>query len=513
MTLPHTSDDLAGLRAARWVRESTSGQFDKGGPDAQREQQDRAIASHGLVDTGLAWQIAGSGAVVDRTPEWAEMLTAAGAAYDVLLVGYVSRFARNVEVFARTVRQLHEAGASVYFCDERLWSADETHWDWWMREAVEAESYRRRLARRIREGYAAKFRAGDQGGSPGLGFRRTPPPESRLVIDPVGMRRAVALFERYATGSISLAELAAEDGELGVEGIRAILTNPLYNGWAVRHRDRPDEVRTAAPWRADPPVDDELWARVQAVRAERYRGGGGPARHVHLLAKRLWCQCGRRLRADVAHQRRSAPIRRYRHDEPCAAWSQRTVPARRLEAIVDAQLRGLRLDAEWLARLRALAGREVPVPAIGELRRRQLERELEGKARLLARRQLTTAAFVAETERIQAEIAALERRPPQLAHVDPELALNALRTVRRTWRDADPEARQRVVRAVFDRVVVVGDRIVEERLTPWALAHGLATALPTTVALASPAGADLTRAIQIIGRAEELAAARRARSA
>jgi len=39
-SLPASLDAVTGLRAARWFRESTSGQFDNFGPDAQREQQD-----------------------------------------------------------------------------------------------------------------------------------------------------------------------------------------------------------------------------------------------------------------------------------------------------------------------------------------------------------------------------------------------------------------------------------------------------------------------------------------
>lgn len=43
------------------------------------------------------------------------MLALAGRGYDLLVVAYVSRFARNVEALARTIRQLHVAGAAVYF--------------------------------------------------------------------------------------------------------------------------------------------------------------------------------------------------------------------------------------------------------------------------------------------------------------------------------------------------------------------------------------------------------------
>ena len=41
--LPRSLDDISGLRAERWVRESTRGQYDRYGPASQREQQDRFI--------------------------------------------------------------------------------------------------------------------------------------------------------------------------------------------------------------------------------------------------------------------------------------------------------------------------------------------------------------------------------------------------------------------------------------------------------------------------------------
>jgi hypothetical protein len=65
--LPRSTDDLRGLRAARWLRESTERQHDRFGPGAQREQQDLAIARYGVVDTGIEWSVAHSGRTIGRT--------------------------------------------------------------------------------------------------------------------------------------------------------------------------------------------------------------------------------------------------------------------------------------------------------------------------------------------------------------------------------------------------------------------------------------------------------------
>ena len=183
--LPQSLDDLRGLRAARWIRESTRGQYDNYGPEAQRDQQDRSITRWGIVDTGIEWQVAHSGRTVDSTSQFREMVARAGRDYDVLLVGYVSLFTRNLHTAVNARQDLHAAGAAILFCDERVLSSDESEWEAWGRETVEAEAYSRRLGKRIREGYAAKFRRlADPGGHAPLGFRRTAERPQTLEVDP-----------------------------------------------------------------------------------------------------------------------------------------------------------------------------------------------------------------------------------------------------------------------------------------------------------------------------------------
>ena len=196
MNLPASKDDLRGLRAARWIRESTRGQFDTFGPEAQREQQNRALARYGLIDTGLLWTVAHSGRTVGRTGSFREMLEQAGTDYDVLVVGYVSRFARDLRTAVNARHDLHAAGAAVLFCDEKVLTSDDDAWEIFARESVEAEAYSRRLGKRIGEGYAAKFRRfGDQGGNAPFGFVRDGPSRT-LAVDPATITQAVRCRRR-----------------------------------------------------------------------------------------------------------------------------------------------------------------------------------------------------------------------------------------------------------------------------------------------------------------------------
>lgn len=515
MTLPRTLDELRGRRAARWIRESTAGQVDTFGPDAQREQQDRALERYGLVDTGLAWQVAHSGRTVDRTPAWAAMVAAAGSEYDVLVVGYVSRFARDLRTAVNARHELHARGAALLFADERILSSDEEAWEVWAREAVEAEAYSRRLAKRIREGYAAKFRRhADQGGSAPLGFRRTAERPHLLEVDPASIERVVALFRAYASGAVSLRELGIRTG-LPADGIRALLANPIYNGWVRRHRRSASEELSPAAWRADPPVDDELWARVQAVRQARYQGGGAPhQRYPHLLAGRLWCAgCGRRIRAEVTTKDRRWAFARYRHPERCAAWPASTIIASRFDAAITAQIAGAHFRPAHVAGLARLAAESRPGPTVASYQRAALEAELRRRAEAHAARRLTTEAYLAEHARLTAQLDALDGDTGLSQVIDPAIALARLRTWQRTFALMGPEHRAAIVRAVYERIEVAPGGAIAVRLTADAERHGLALALPETVVLARPAGARHDRTtvrIRVEQRRAWLAAVRAA---
>jgi hypothetical protein len=152
------------------------------------------------------------------------------------------------------------------------------------------------------------------------------------------------------------------------------------------------------------------------------------------------------------------------------------------------------------------------VPASTDLRRKQLERDLRAKAAAHAARRLSTNSYLAEHERITAEIDALDEQPgPQLGDIDEVIA--ALTSMRDAWRDADLEARAQLVGRVYQRIVVADGAIIAVELTEAAKRHGFLDALPETVAMARPAGArgPLTTVVRIpiVGRGR----LRRSRSA
>ena len=485
--LPRSLDDVGGLRVARWIRESTAGQYDRYGPASQREQQDRFIDRHGLIDTGLVYQVAHSGTTVWRSATMTEMLAEARAgSFDLLLAGYSDRWQRNLRRTLELLEDgLHPAGVALVMCDRRILSSDPQDWDELISEAAGAEKYSRRLSERITDGYAAKFdRHDDPGGHAGLGFRRSPDGRHVLEVDPDTIGRAVALFERYALGNLSAKDLAEETG-LAESRIRMILMNPIYNGWIRRHRRTDRETCKPAPWRANPPVSDELWARVEEVRRVKTQGGGTHRwDRVDLLGGLLHCTCGRRLKSDGTF---ADGRHRKLHPAPCPSWGEQArYGDETWEQPILAQMAGLELDDETIG---AVVGALGSAPRPIKLDRARIDRQIRDLALDHAAGRLEDAVYLDRLRALRESKESLEVNAS--GAMSAEVALAWLRTLSSTWSDADvPEAKADVLHAIYERIVVTGRTIVSIRLTPSAYAHGLGVALPDKVALARPTGLE-----------------------
>ena len=122
--LPRSLDEIGGLRAARWIRESTASQYDRYGPASQRDQQDRFIERHGLVDTGLVYQVAHSGRTVCARRTMATMVEDlrsgrfdGSRADDSPTAGSVN-LRRTLELLED--RSSHPNGVALVMCDRKI---------------------------------------------------------------------------------------------------------------------------------------------------------------------------------------------------------------------------------------------------------------------------------------------------------------------------------------------------------------------------------------------------------
>jgi DNA invertase Pin-like site-specific DNA recombinase len=470
--LPGSADELTGLRAARWIRESTPGQFDRYGPEAQLELQDVAVRRLGLTDTGLVWRAAHSGRTVYRSSEMAAMLAAAREhSFDVLLVGYVSRWQRNLRRTLELLEDvLHPAGVAVYFCDEEILSSCDRHWDQLVDEAKDAERYSRRLSRRIREGYASKrTKQADPGGHPPFGFRRN---EAKLIEpDPERVEIVRRMFELSALGTPD--RKVSEFCGVPLFTVRGVLTSPLYVG---RLRDG-----SVAHW--PPIITADIWDAVVATRARRATNAGRPAspRRPYALDMLFCSGCGKRLTGDTGF---------YRHHDACEGFQASTPEwppkwkGRRdgkayrrelFEEAVGVLLDRVSVNAAIVARV---VGDVVPAtdePDAAALRRIEQERAAAASRVLRDRDYAGLQRTMERLDREEQEA----RRPRRREGVPAEKAVEYLQALGDAWRlgDGGP-GRAMVARSVFERLEASGFRELTVHLTEEARAHGFAAAVP-----------------------------------
>ncbi|MEX1156143.1 MAG: recombinase family protein [Chloroflexota bacterium] len=470
------------------MRESTDGQYDRYGPDSQRDQMDRFEQRYGLVSAGLEWTVAASGRSVWRHARMREMIAAAkSGAFDVLLTGYADRWQRNLRRFLELIEDdLHPSGVALVMCERRLLSSDPNDWDEMVREAHAAEIYSRRLGERIADGYAAKFsRYADPGGSAPMGFRRQADEPYLLEVDPERIGFVVELFEQYARGDVSFARLASS-ADLAEARVREILANPVYNGWAVRGsrgRRRPEE-RVPARWRDAPPVGDDLWERVCSVR-HQHEHGGGPRRRDRIdpLAGVLYCTCGRYIKAnglDGSHRHQRI------HLGLCDEWGrQRTYPTMTWARPLFAQLSALELSNATIERVVRYLSQ--PAPRGDDLRRKRLDRQRRELALDHAAGRIGDAEYLAAVGRTREQDEAV---PVPVATPDPTHAVQRLRDFAGLWKSRSEAERAALLGAVYARVEVRGNRFIAAHLTADAKELGLTVALPETFAMARPAGIE-----------------------
>jgi len=248
-----------------------------------------------------------------------------------------------------------------------------------------------------------------------------------------------------------------------------------------RHRDRDEQMR-AAPWRADPPVSDELWARVTEVRRSKTRGGGPRRRgRVDLLGGLLECVCGRHIRSDGTF---ADGRHRKLHLEPCGAWGpQARLGYETWEEPILAQVSGIQIGPSIMARVVAALGSGARPVAID---RSRIERQLREIALEHAAGSLGDETYIERSRQMRASLSAIEEAPQR---VSAERAVAWLRALAETWEAADvPEARADLLHAIYERIAIAGSTIVGARLTSAAYANGLALALPDKVVMARPEG-------------------------
>ena len=481
--LPRVPDDLSGLRCARWRRESSRGQLDKQGPAAQHRMQDAAIDEFRLIDTHLEWLVAKSGwsgrdsmedPPATRTPEFRAMLAAAAAGlFDVLLVGYSSRFIRDTRLALHYRHYFQSHGVVIWICNDRILSSNEVDFERFIDKMEAAEIYSRDHSKNVRSGYASK-RADhrDPGGLAPPGFRRVGE-DFLLEVDESGLIVVNRVFD-LAAGGMTDREVASSTG-LTVHVVRGILTNRLYLG----------KLQDGTDSRLGAVIDQRVWDAVQKQRSRRRtRTPGRVVRRKYALKVRC-ASCGRYLYGDTGRYRHPTPVcEGFRTAKPEIAVSVRgrhstfdghSYPQRWYEGLAGLLLaRAGAFDEPTIAAVLARHADGEMLIDHAELARIARDRDEATRDLQRDRNVIRWQARMAQLDAAEA-LASRPANPDTLTEAE---IREFLADLPRLWAEADDDARQQLAGTLFAAFDAKGFQSIEYAWTPAAVNRGLSEAVP-----------------------------------
>jgi len=321
-----TFEDLKGLRAEGYIRDSKPDQADGFGPDIQRHNEERFAQSYGLI-LGNRWYtefVSGRSAI--KRYEFQQILEDARLdLFDVLLVDHTSRFGLNQKECIRYKEELTQLGKTIIFVSQGIISgSDRDFLSERINETLD-EQYSRTLSRYVSEGLERKVEDDKLHVGPApLGYKselKSGQPE-RKVPDPATMPALLMALREYNTGKLSYSQVAnylnakgyrTRTGKLFTGyNIRDILSNRFYEGKVVYHKGLPDEKIVDGCHEVSQEVR-ELWLGCQQVKGERRvstRGQPrGPARHFIYSKVSRCARCHQPYYGETVYQSGKANLR------------------------------------------------------------------------------------------------------------------------------------------------------------------------------------------------------------
>lgn len=319
---------------------------------------------------------------------------------------------------------------------------------------------------KIREAYRHMNARGQVTGMAPYGYRRS---AGNLEIDEDQAAVVRRLYYDYAAGQASTRALTTR---LNAEGIKKpgsrsrglgwvpdtvvdLLQNVAYIGktYSVSRARREGQLITAT-WPAI--IERDVFDRVQRVLAKnRSSGSGGVGRgvtHSYVFAGLLQCEaCGRPLRALTAHNSSYYYCRRdVGTDQQCSGAHRALREARLLPwaGLLFDRIDALR-PADFDKAVETAARRTESPEALS-----QVERSLERQRKLFTWGHISEDDYLREARRLK-ELA------DQLRGAVPAKRAIQTKGIRDLWHHGGAGARRQLLSALFDRLIVRDDEIVE----------------------------------------------------
>ena len=446
--------------ALGYIRVSTEEQARAGYSLAAQESAIRAYCTARGWTLGTVYRDEGlSGTLADRPGLLALLEAAAGA--DVVVVWKLDRLARRVRLLLHAADRLEAVGAALASITEQLDTSTPVGRAVQTILGAMGELERDQIAERIQAGQRQKARQGLLTGPLPLGYERV----GGLVRPDDAAPFVRALFERYATGDLSLRETAAWTTRRGHAldrlAVRKVLINRTYTGVVVWHARAADAQVFEGLHEPLVPLDlfDQVQARLRERRRQPPRRAWGRTPYtLSGIARCGWC--GTPMSGST-----SGPAKvRYLRCRSTALRSrlgcpQPMVRAEAIEEQVGRYLADFRVDEATAAAVLAEVEASCAVPSSDQ----EMTRRLRAYEQLRTLGEISEAELDGHRRRLAARYAA----PMGRAVMDLGRAQALLREVGRLWKETGrPEqraVRNQTVEAIEPRAAYRGWFVADRR--------------------------------------------------
>ena len=474
-----TFEDLRGLRAEGYVRDSTLDQKDGFGPDIQRNDILRFADSYGVA-LGNRWYTEFvSGRHTSNRSQFQQFIEDAHLdLFDVLLVDHTSRFGRNQAECIRFKEELQGLGKVVVFVSQGIISgSDRDFLNERINETLD-EQYSRNLSRYVSAGLAEKASQGISNGKPALGYKSEKLPNGKRehkIQNPETMQVLLELLQAYSTGNYSYPTLAEHLNSMGYRtnharpftkgSVEHVLQNRFYEGKAVYHPGRMDEeVREGAHEVPSEIID--LWRRCQVVKAENTRQQSGRPRILHRaypFARISTCKsCGAPYTGQPVLRPNGRVVRRLYHRRPFCHVEPHSIRVERLmDQFQQEVMPYMNLDPDWRRLvLTTLGMNDSEIPSVDEISR--LDAAMENIRKQHKWGDLTDGEYRSERQQLEKQKQAAIRPERDTQVLDLDRAAELLNDLPSLWSNpgVNDNQREEFIKEVFEDVQIDSGKIV-----------------------------------------------------
>jgi len=436
-----------GNRATGYIRVSDVSQVDGHSLGAQRREIEQWCTKNRYVLVKV-YEDAGVSAhtdQVEKRPELSRLLQdAKKAAFDIVVVHTLDRWARNVGVQRQTLQRLGEANVGFASVMEGMDYTTPSGRLLLTTMGGVAEFFSDQLGLHVDKAQRQRVAVlGLAVGPVPFGYR-SPEPRVAPTIVPEEAEAILEVFHRRVEGQshgdisrwLNGRSLRTRDGNAFTpHAIKDILNNRFYLG-KVRYQGEVYDGKHEAI------ISQELFDRVQArkQRREFSRSVVGPK---GLLQGMIAClHCGNGLQSD--RHRQQVPLYRERHAHQCPT-NNTSIAADVVDRQVTTIVHSLGLRRDWRERMAKLACQDYEGPSVTELME---------KRKRLARAYADGGFGDLEYQRRLSEIDGLITKAQSMKPANLEEAVTLFNNIPLLWSEATTEERRKLISPLIRRVYV-----------------------------------------------------------